>query len=350
MFGQTIGVLIGNGGAAASPTLSIVLTDSADVTPAGNNFSFTVQVDNLATTLAATSLTCTVTLDSSLTYVSASGTGWSLSHSGHTVTATLSSLAADAAANPITITVTAGNVAMTASTAATVSAVNVAAASTSKNTTVQLPVLTQTIVDSGGGTVYENTSYAYTVQVDNISSQGAANVISVAVMLDPSLTYTSASGTGWTCSESGGVVTCTRSTLAAATNAGAITITVTAGGSTGSITSTAVLTAANCATVTTPCNSTVVVGIVFGVTVTPSVASALNGGAYSYATVVTQTGPGDALSVSVTITLDSKETYVSSSGTGWTLSQLAGVVTATMASTSSSIPSARSRRFAHVWR
>jgi uncharacterized repeat protein (TIGR01451 family) len=75
------------------------LVDSADPTPAGNNFTYTLSVTNTGAG-TVNSLSCAVTLDASLTYVSSSGTGWSISVVGQVVTATKSSQAAGAAAAP----------------------------------------------------------------------------------------------------------------------------------------------------------------------------------------------------------------------------------------------------------
>ena len=50
---------------------------------------------------------------------------------------------------------------------------------------------------------------------------------------------------------------------------------------------------------------------------------------FTYTTSVTVTGAGDAVGVTVTFTLDAQLVYVSSAGTGWSLSRVGQVVTAT---------------------
>jgi len=50
---------------------------------------------------------------------------------------------------------------------------------------------------------------------------------------------------------------------------------------------------------------------------------------FTYTTSVTITGAGDAVGVTVTFTLDAQLVYVSSAGTGWSLSRVGQVVTAT---------------------
>lgn len=87
--------------------------------------------------------------------------------------------------------------------------------------------LTVAIVDSADP-VWNGDALAYTIEVANIGAIDADNV-EVVITLDPQMTYVSASGTGWAVSESGGVVTCTRATLATGA-APAITVNATAPG------------------------------------------------------------------------------------------------------------------------
>lgn len=78
----------------------------------------------------------------------------------------------------------------------------------------------------------------YTVGVQNLGPLAASN-LTLTVNLPSGVTFLNAGGTGWTCSQSGGVVTCTRFSLAAASNAPAVNITVNAPNQAGSITATA---------------------------------------------------------------------------------------------------------------
>ncbi len=71
--------------------------------------------------------------------------------------------------------------------------------------------------------------------VTNTGSIDAWNVVAT-ITLDSSYTFVSASGTGWACSHSGGVVTCTRATLAP--GEADITVTIRTGASAGSETMT----------------------------------------------------------------------------------------------------------------
>jgi len=62
--------------------------------------------------------------------------------------------------------------------------------------------------------VLGNQPLVYTATITN-NGPAAATAISVATVLAPGLVFNDASGDGWTCHESGGVVTCTRGNLAA---------------------------------------------------------------------------------------------------------------------------------------
>lgn len=78
----------------------------------------------------------------------------------------------------------------------------------------------------------------YTVGVQNLGPLPASN-LTLTVNLPAGVTYVNAGGTGWTCSQSGGVVTCTRFSLAAASSAPNVTVSVNAPNQAGSITATA---------------------------------------------------------------------------------------------------------------
>jgi uncharacterized repeat protein (TIGR01451 family) len=82
----------------------------------------------------------------------------------------------------------------------------------------------------------------YTVGVQNLGPLAASN-LTLTVNLPSGVTFVNAGGTGWTCSQSGGVVTCTRFSLAATSSAPDVTITVNAPNQAGSITATASITA-----------------------------------------------------------------------------------------------------------
>ncbi|MFN7035584.1 MAG: right-handed parallel beta-helix repeat-containing protein [Bellilinea sp.] len=78
----------------------------------------------------------------------------------------------------------------------------------------------------------------YTVSVQNLGPLAASN-LTLTVNLPAGVTFVNAGGSGWTCSQSGGVVTCTRFSLAAASSAPNVAISVKAPAQAGSITATA---------------------------------------------------------------------------------------------------------------
>lgn len=136
-IGPTIGPRIGIGGDGPPPvttTLTVAISDSADPVISVVNYSYSVVVTNTGG-VDATSVSAVVTLDASLAYVSASGTGWAVGVLGQVVTLTRATLAVGAAPT-ITVTVTSGGAATTASTSSDASAANAAAATQDVETTV----------------------------------------------------------------------------------------------------------------------------------------------------------------------------------------------------------------------
>lgn len=134
-IGTSGGPRIGlGGGAAPECTLTVSIADSADpVITGADPFSYTVDVT--VGDADATNVEVAVTLDASLAYVSASGTGWMCNHSGGVVTCTRASGAVGALAT-ITINVTTGGSALTASTVAVADASNATAPDDDTETTV----------------------------------------------------------------------------------------------------------------------------------------------------------------------------------------------------------------------
>lgn len=125
---------IGASSAVASTTLTVTVTDATDPIVGGQNEVYTIQVTNTGGA-TANSVSVTITLDASLTWVSQSGVGWTLGHSGQTVTATLASLAVGPA-NAITVTATTANVTASISTSAQVTCSNASTVNGSATTQV----------------------------------------------------------------------------------------------------------------------------------------------------------------------------------------------------------------------
>lgn len=149
MIGPRIGVVVGlrvgvavgisadelssAAGGVAQTTLTVALTDSTDPVITAVNFTYAAVVTNTGSN-SATSVSATVTLDASLTFVSGSGTGWTVNAVGQVVTCTRVTLAVGAGPT-ITIIVTSGGAAVTASSTLAATASNAPAPTPSTQTT-----------------------------------------------------------------------------------------------------------------------------------------------------------------------------------------------------------------------
>ncbi|MDQ1711048.1 MAG: large repetitive protein [Frankiaceae bacterium] len=173
-------------------------------------------------------------------------------------------------------------------------------------------------------TVSAGDDASWTVTVSNAGPAAAAGPITVTDTLPAGTTYVSAGGTGWTCGEAAGTVTCTRA--GALANASALPpITVVA-----TVTADAASTVTNPASVTSATfdpdlsNNTATSDVTAvpsaDVTITKSHAGAfLVGSDAAYTILVGNDGPSAAAGpFTVTDTLPPGLTFVSAAGTGWT--------------------------------
>lgn len=215
---------------ADTTTLSVAIADSADPVSGLSNFNYTVVVTNTGTADAA-NVVMDVHLDATLTYVSGSGTGWTVSNlgSGH-IQATRGTLAAGAAPT-ITITVTPVNADATLSTTADASADNAPVPATQDTETTaitgQATLTINSFTDSADPVITQD-AYSYACAVRNTSAVNTASNVSAVITIPANATFVSASGTGWTCNNVAGVVTCTRASIATSTTSNTITVNVTA--------------------------------------------------------------------------------------------------------------------------
>ena len=198
--------------------LRLTTAGSPDPVISGGTVTFTVDVANLGPNAAAGSITVTDTLPSNTTWVSSSGSGWSFSRSGQTITCTLpAALASGASAATISIVAQVTATSGTITNLATVSSGtgdpdpnnNTATASVQVSPGTDLSI-TKTV--SGTALSLQNTTFVLHPRNTGSSS---ASTVTVTDTLPGGFTFVSASGTGWTCSASGQVVTCTRSAYAA---------------------------------------------------------------------------------------------------------------------------------------
>ena len=325
----------------APPTadLSVSKSDSADPVNATASFSYTVSVSNAGAS-TATSVSVSDTLPAGVGFVSASGTGWTCGESGRVVTCTRASLAVGAAPN-ITINVTApsngGSITNNASVSGSPTDPVAGNDSASEMTTVTAMADLSVSKSDSADPVLAAGSFSYTVSVSNAGPSTATSV-SVSDTLPSGVAFVSATGTGWTCGEAGGVVTCTRSSLAVGA-APDITISVTAPSSGGVITNNVSVSAMETDPVAgndSASEMTTVTAVAdLVVTKTDSVDPVIAGNNLTYTVTVTNNGPSDAQDVVVTDTLPAGVTVVSTSGCAEDPSGVATCMLGTIAASSS---------------
>jgi uncharacterized repeat protein (TIGR01451 family)/fimbrial isopeptide formation D2 family protein len=317
----------------ASADLSIVKTASGPAV-AGSPLAYSLVVANAGPSDALNPVV-TDTLPPELTYVSATGPGWSCSAVGQTVTC-------DAAA-PLPTGTTAGAITLTAGLdpGATGTVANTATvASTTddpdpsdNSSTATVPVTTSAdlaITKTHTGDFVVDQNATYTLTVDNLGPSDAdAPVVTDA--LPAGLTFVSASGTGWTCSADpatgpGQTVTCTStSALAATANAAPISLVVAVGAPAyPGVTNTASVSS------TTPdpvpgnnsASDPAVVSPLVDLQITKTIVGSTTvsaGNELAYDLSVTNSGPtSDPGPVVVTDPLPTGLAYVSAAGPGWT--------------------------------
>ncbi|HYP24276.1 MAG TPA: Ig-like domain-containing protein, partial [Actinomycetota bacterium] len=211
----------------------LVVTKSRDevMTP-GTEETYTIRVRNDGPGTVVGPVTMTDVLPQGLTFVSATGDGWSCSATGQTVTCTRpGNLAAAEAAPPITLVVSVAPDAPARSTNRTSATGSVDNDPNDPNNVDVLDVVRVGSADlwiekSHTGSFSRGGAGKYTILVGN-RGPNAAETPRVVDTLPAGLTYTSATGTGWTCSNSGQTVACdAASDLAAEATAPALTINV----------------------------------------------------------------------------------------------------------------------------
>ncbi len=216
----------------------------------GQNGTFTLAVTNVGNTPTTGALTITDNLPAGLSYISATGTGWSCSAAGSVVTCSNPTVvAAGAAAPPITLTVGVSSVA--APSVTNIASVTTPGDSFLGNNTASDPVTVITAIDAAISKIHSGTftvgqNGVYSIRVTNAGSAPTTGDLTVTDNLPAGLTFVSASGTGWTCSAAGAVVTCVNPVILPAGGAAPIiTLTV-------AVDAAAVPSVTNVATIATP--------------------------------------------------------------------------------------------------
>ncbi|MFN2587719.1 MAG: Ig-like domain-containing protein [Actinomycetota bacterium] len=308
----------------------LVVTKSRDqvFTPGGNE-TYTIHLRNDGPGTVLGPVTVTDELPAGLTYVSATGTGWTCGAAGQTVTCTLpEDLRALEQAPDITLVVAVAENAPprgTNRTSATGSVDNDPNDPNNVNLddTVLVGEADLWIEKSHTGSFGRGGSGSYSIVVGNRGPHAAATP-RVVDSLPSGLTFASASGTGWTCSSAGQAVTCDRASgLASGSTAPRLTIvTAVAANAASSVTNHATVCSVAEAGSVTGCpnlsqgthevapsdNSAedltaTVAPTDLSLANTASVASVDPGTAFTYTLAVTNNGPNAAANVTVVDTL-----------------------------------------------
>ncbi len=326
--------------------LQVTVTDLADPVISGANVDYTLAIQNLGPNDAGTT-TVVNTLPANVTYVSASGSGWSCNNAGQDVTCTAASILNGDTAPVINIRGSVGAVSGTITNSATVSSVtgepfpnnNTAVENTSITVSADL-TMTKTVSTPliGGGSV------TFTLAPRNLGFFNASTVV-VSDPLPAGFAYISASGAGWVCMHSGeptgGTVTCSRASYNIAASDD-ITIQATLPTS-GSFVNTATISALtadpNGGNNSGSANVNITPdGADLSLTKSKTPTLIVQGGTLTSTIQVTNNGPrATSGTLTVTDTLASGETYSGFSGTDWSCVHNAvnpgGVVTCTYANT-----------------
>ncbi|HEX2296383.1 MAG TPA: Ig-like domain-containing protein, partial [Actinomycetota bacterium] len=210
----------------------VVTKTRDDVMAPGGEETYTINVRNDGPGTVVGPVTMTDVLPQGLTYVSATGDGWTCSASGQTVTCTRpGNLAALEAAPPITLVVFVGPDAPARSTNRTSATGSIDNDPNDPNNVDVLDVVRVGSADlwiekSHTGSFSRGGTGKYTIVVGN-RGPNAAETPRVVDTLPAGLSFSSATGTGWACTNSGQTVTCDAAAdLAADTTAPALTINV----------------------------------------------------------------------------------------------------------------------------
>jgi uncharacterized repeat protein (TIGR01451 family) len=323
------------------PDIAVALTSSTPFTY-GNNETYTISLTNVGSATTSGTLTVIDTLPVGISYVSNSGSFWTVAYNAATRVVTATS----------TRTVTAGN---THQALGLTVAVGAAA----------YPVVTNRAWFSGGGetntanngaitssdvlaadliidqsaptTFVQGVNDSYTITVTNAGSAATSGTITVRDTLPSGMTYVSAVGTGWTITGTGNVVVATRTTAIASAGTAPFTVTVTPqAGAVPSVTNRAYVSGGNdvdasnnLASLVTPATSGVIDVAIAG---SSPAFTQFAGSTYSF-TLTNSGNTATSSAMTVLDTLPANVTFVSGSGAGWTFNATGQVVTATFAGT-----------------
>lgn len=339
---------------SSTSTVSVPVTTAADVSidkrhltspfVAGSTATYRLTVADAGPS-DASGVVVTDVLPATLSYRSTSSgdAAWSCSATGQTVTCSYAgTLVAGAAPTSVDLVVDVspaftGSVSNTATvTASTPDPIPVNDSSTDDSSVDAQADLSVTKTHTGSAVA--GRPFSWRLAVANAGPSDVASPVTVTDPLPAGVAYVSATGTGWTCSSDPAtrVVTCTRASLAAATSAPPVTVTVDVLASTGpgSLANTAAVSSA----VSDPdllndsSSDSVTVSTASDLTVAKRLTSPVPVVAGTDAVFVLSArsaGPSDAQGVVVTDVLDPDLGFVSATGSGWDCGVAGSTVTCT---------------------
>ena len=330
--------------AASDPTTVVSIPDLAITKVAngafgvGSNASYTLSVSNVSAGPTTGAITVSDALPTGLTFVSGTGSGWTCSAAGQTVTCTNAGPLAGGATSAITLTVAvslpaAPSVTNTA-TVATPGDVNGANDASTVSTPVPSPALDLSIAKAVGAPFVAGSNGTYTLTVSNTSLAPTTGATTITDVLPAGLTFVSGTGTGAACSAFGQAVTCTIAGVIAPSQVVTVSLVV-------AVAPTVSGTLSNTATVSTPGDgnagnnsSTVTHPVASGTDLTLSkTASALAvGSTGDFTLTVSNVGSSPTTgAITVTDNLPAGVTFLSANGGGFTCTLAGTLVTCTRA-------------------
>jgi uncharacterized repeat protein (TIGR01451 family) len=218
---------------AGVPDLSVTKVADAPLV-IGQNRAFTITVSNVGTAATTDSIIVADTLPASLTFISATGPNFTCTFAAPVARCARATPLVAGAAATLTLTVQ-GTVAALPTITNRVTVATAGDADPSNNlftlpgvAVVSVPDVSIAKTSTGPMTIGQPATYRLLVR--NVSPGPTTGTITVQDSLAAGLTFTSATGTGFTCVAVGPLVTCTRPAALAAGDSVAITLTATPSG------------------------------------------------------------------------------------------------------------------------
>ena len=333
--------LLPMGAWAADPQITS-LTDTPDPATAGGLYTYAIGIDNTDAS-DATNTVVTLSVPAGATFVSASPTNANcVATSATLVTCSVGTLAGNGTGARVINLTWRALAAGTISAAANITAdtdTNLGNNTQNATTTVLAGADLRLTKTDSPDPVIGGANVTYTLTAFNDGPNASGNLV-LTDNLPGSSTFVSASGTGWSCSHAGGLVTCTRNgPLAVGASAPPVTIVTKIIASTGFVTNSASLSPAAGATAdpdnsnnTATATTTVLPGAdvrIDSKAVSPN--PVIAGENATFTITPRNGGPAPANTVVVTDTLPSGWTFVSATGTGWSCSASGQTVTCSRA-------------------